>query len=77
MHFTVVESVIRGGNYYKKGDVVKIECITKKDLKTMAEDLKEHIAEQPEDIIFYDLDSFNLKAYNDDEQFFKKVAGWF
>lgn len=77
MHFTVVESVIRGGNYYEKGDVVKIECITKKDLKTMAEDLKEHIAEQPEDIIFYDLDSFNLKAYNDDEQFFKKVAGWF
>lgn len=77
MNFTVLENVIRNGNYFKKGDRIKIESIAKDDLKNMAEDLSENLSNRPDEIIFYDLDTFNLKTYNDDQQFFKKVAAWF
>lgn len=77
MNFTVLENVIRNGNYFKKDDRIKIESISKDDLKNMAEELRENLSGRPDEIIFYDLDTFNLKTYSDDQQFFKKVAAWF
>lgn len=77
MYFQVVKSVFRNGNYFKEGDQVKIEAITKADLKTMAEDLSDNLSKRPDEIILYDLDTFNLTICNDDQKFFKKMAGWF
>jgi len=75
--FQVVESVIRGGNYFKEGDQLKMESILKDDLKNMADDLRDNLANRPNEIIFYDLDDFNMTSYNSDQKIFKKVAAWF
>ncbi|MEO4006404.1 hypothetical protein [Flavobacterium sp. CAU 1735] len=77
MYFTVVESVIRGGNYFKEGDQLKMESISKDDLENMADDLRDNLANRPDEIIFYDLDDFNMTSYNSDQKIFKKVAAWF
>ncbi len=78
LYFTVVESVIRGGNYFKEGDQLKIESISKDYLENMADELRDNLANRPDEIIFYDLDDFNIAPYNNMEQnIFKKVAAWF
>lgn len=77
MYFTVVESVIRGGSYFKEGDQLKMETISKDDLENMADDLQDNVVNRPDEIIFYDLDDFNIAPYNKEQKFFKKVAAWF
>ncbi|WP_233621989.1 hypothetical protein [Flavobacterium agrisoli] len=61
--FEVNESNFRTGVFYRKGDVVKIEAITTRDLKEMADDLSDNLSDTPEEIIFYDLDEANFKNY--------------
>lgn len=73
--FKVIQSNYRKGVFYKKEDLVKIEAITANDLKEMAEDLEENLAQKPKEIIFYDLDQDNLKNY--EKNIFKQVSSCF
>ncbi|TEB40454.1 hypothetical protein D0809_30525, partial [Flavobacterium circumlabens] len=59
--FKVKHSNYKNGVFYEENDLLKIEAIAAEDLKQMAEELKEHTAQPPKEIIFYDLDEFNLK----------------
>ena len=63
------------GQYFKKEDQIKLENVSAKDLQEMISDLKEHLAEPPNEIIFYDLDASNINAYEKDE--FKKLVSSF
>lgn len=74
-YFTVKNSNYKKGTFYKQGDVLKIEAISKDDLLEMASDLKENTAQYPKEIIFYDLDEFNLKNY--EKNVFKQVLSCF
>lgn len=65
------------GYFFEKGDEVKIESVSANDLKEMGHDLKENLHNTPNEIIFYDLDAFNLKNYNDGKNFFQKICGLF
>jgi hypothetical protein len=73
--FTVTNSNFKGGVFYKKNDQLKIETISGNDLLEMANDLEENTTQNPKEIIFYDLDEFNLKNY--EEGLFKKIVDCF
>jgi hypothetical protein len=73
--FTVVNSNFKDGIYYKENDLLKPETITSNDLLEMANDLEENTIQNPKEIIFYDLDEFNIKNYEED--FFKKIIDCF
>lgn len=75
--FEVKENVIKIGRYFEKGDRIKIESITPDELEGMAEDLSGYLREKPQEVIFYDLDNFNLKHYPNEKQFFQKVSRYF
>ncbi|HEY9044753.1 MAG TPA: hypothetical protein VIN08_02610 [Ohtaekwangia sp.] len=72
--FEVRENVIKIGHYFQRGDRIKIESIQPDDLQQMADDLSEEMTQQPHEIIFYDLDYFNLKNYEKEKQFFQKIS---
>jgi hypothetical protein len=61
--FKVVESCFKGGYYFIKNDEVKVEQITPDDLKSMASQITKKTKQSVQQIIFYDLDSFNLNNY--------------
>lgn len=71
----VRQSNYKNGIYYKKNDFLKEETISKDDLMLMADDLEEYSKEKPEEIIFYDLDEFNIKKY--EKNIFEKVISRF
>jgi hypothetical protein len=73
--FTVTNSNFRDGTYYKKNDLLKIETITSTNLLEMATDLEENTVQNPKEIIFYDLDEFNIKNY--DTALFEKIIDCF
>jgi hypothetical protein len=73
--FTVKKSSFTGGIFYKENDQLKIETISRNDLLEMAADIEENTDQNPNEIIFYDLDEFNLKNY--DTTIFKKVTDCF
>jgi hypothetical protein len=73
--FTVANSNFTDGVYYKVNDLLKPETITSADLLEMANDLEENSVQNPKEIIFYDLDEFNIKNY--DTAFFKKIIDCF
>jgi hypothetical protein len=75
MWLKVKESNYKNGTFYKKGDVLKLEGITANDLLEMADDLEENTAALPAEIIFYDLDEFNIKNYEKD--LFKQIIARF
>jgi hypothetical protein len=62
----VKKSNYKEGTFYKKGDLLKFEGITQNDLREMADDLEANIPTMPAEIIFYDLDEFNIKNYEND-----------
>lgn len=72
--FDVTDNVIKLEHAFQKGDRVKIESVDREDLIEMADELTKHITTK--EVIFYDLDSFNLKRY-DGEQFYKKISSRF
>lgn len=63
------------GIFYKENDQIKIEKITEDDLLEMANDLEVNTTKNPKEIIFYDLDEFNFKNYEND--IFKKIINCF
>jgi hypothetical protein len=72
--FEVKDDIVKMGYYFEKGDRIKIESIRPDDLEEMIEDLSEAMIRQPEELIFYDLDNFNLKHYQHENQFFQKIS---
>ena len=73
--FQVIQDNYTFGTFYKSGDIIKFEIITPYELIEMSSDLYENAKEIPEEIIFYDLDEFNIKKYEND--IYKKVASRF
>ncbi|MEP6929814.1 MAG: hypothetical protein ABI850_07370 [Flavobacterium sp.] len=73
--FRVKHSNYKNGMFYEENDLLKIEAITAEDLKQMAEELQENTAQSPKEIIFYDLDEFNLKNY--EKNIFEQVISCF
>lgn len=74
-YFAVKHSNYKKGSYYKQNDILKVEAISKDDLLEMASDLEENTAQYPKEIIFYDLDEFNLINY--EKNIFKQVLSCF
>lgn len=62
--FKVVQSCFKGGYYFKQDDEVKVEQIMPGDLKSMAKQITAKTKQPISQIIFYDLDSFNLNNYD-------------
>lgn len=73
--FKVKKSNYKNGFFYEEGDRLKIEAISAEDLKIMGEELNKNLAETPKEIIFYDLDEFNLKNY--EKNIFEQVVSCF
>ncbi|RYJ39346.1 putative lipoprotein [Flavobacterium anhuiense] len=73
--FKAKHSNYKNGVFYEENDLLKIEEIKTEDLKEMAEDLQDNLVEKPNEIIFYDLDEFNLNNY--EKNIFKQVVSWF
>lgn len=73
--FKVKHSNYKNGIFYEENDLLKMETITAEDLKQMAEELEENVAQPPKEIIFYDLDEFNLKNY--EKNIFEQVVSCF
>lgn len=70
--YAVVNACFKGGYYFQKGDVVKIERISEKELKQMAGDIEVNPLYTVHRVIFYDLDENNTKQY--DQKVFKAIA---
>lgn len=73
--FRVKQSNYKNGVYYEENDLLKTETISSENLKEMAEDLSEYSAQTPKEIIFYDLDEFNLNNY--EKNIFEQVISCF
>jgi hypothetical protein len=71
----VNSSCFYNGYYFVKGDLIKYENVSESDLQIMCDDLKAYISRNKTQIIFYDLDSLNLKNYH--ENFYQEVANQF
>lgn len=75
--FKVKENTLKMGLYFKKDDIIKIENISRENLKEMMVQLHQNLKTAPKEIIYYDLDEINLKQYNNDQSFFKECNSWF
>ena len=73
--FKVKKSNYKNGVFYEENDLLKIEAISSEDLKEMAEELNDNLVQAPGEIIFYDLDEFNIKNY--EKNIFKQVISCF
>ncbi|WP_430615170.1 hypothetical protein [Flavobacterium sp. JP2137] len=75
--FEVTEDIIAYGTYLRAGDQIKMEAVTKADLQEMVSELRKQLQVVPREIIYYDLDSINLKTYSDEKEFYKKINSGF
>lgn len=73
--FKVKHANYKNGIFYEENDVLKIEAISSEDLIEMVENLNDNSSQKPNEIIFYDLDEFNLKNY--EKNIFKQVVSCF
>lgn len=73
--FKVRQSNYKNGVYYQEDDLLKTETISGEDLLEMAKDLKGSTTQVPKEIIFYDLDQFNLNNY--EKNIFEQVISCF
>lgn len=73
--FKVKQSNYKNGVFYEDNDLLKLEAISPEDLLEMADNLDENLAQKPKEIIFYDLDEFNLNNY--EKNIFKQVISCF
>ena len=73
--FQVIQDNYTSGTFYKAMDIVKLEIISPNELIEMSSDLYENAKDIPEEIIFYDLDEFNLNKYEND--IYKQVTSRF
>ncbi|KFF04852.1 hypothetical protein [Flavobacterium reichenbachii] len=75
LFFKVKHSNYKNGIFYEEKDLLKIEAVSADDLKQIAKELDENLARTPKEIIFYDLDEFNLKNY--EKNIFEQVISCF
>lgn len=75
--FEVTEDIIAFGVYFRAGDQVKLESVSKADLVEMVSDLRIQLKTVPKEIIYYDLDSINLKTHSNEKGFYKKINNGF
>lgn len=73
--FSIKTSTFVNGVFYKQNDILKLEIISHDNLLEMANNLKKNTIQNPKEIIFYDLDEFNLKNY--DTSLFKEIIDCF
>jgi hypothetical protein len=73
--YRTVTSCFKGGYYFLQNDEVKVEQITPDNLKTMANLCRNHFKQNFQQIIFYDLDSFNLDNY--EKEIYQQTARLF
>lgn len=71
--FQVKNACFKGGYYFKQGDEVKIEGVSKNALMEMCDDMVFNPKFPVTKVLFYDLDSVNISQY--EESIFKKIAG--
>lgn len=72
--YKVVEDVVFKGRYLAKNDEIKVEAVSAEQLKEMMQDIKKNSKHKPNEIILYDLNENNLKAYEKED--FKTVNHW-
>ena len=72
--YKVVKDVVFKGRYLAKDDEIKIEAVSANQLKEMMRDIKKNSKHKPNEIIFYDLNENNLKAYEKED--FKTISRW-
>ena len=72
--FKVIKDVVFKGRYLAKDDEIKMEAVSANQLKEMMHDIKQNSKHKPNEIIFYDLNENNLKAYEKED--FKTVSSW-
>lgn len=72
--FKVIADVVFKGRYLAKNDEIKIEATSAEQLEEMMHDIKKNSKHKPNEIIFYDLNENNLKAYEKED--FKTVSRW-
>lgn len=73
--FKVRQSNYKNGVFYEENDLLKIEAISSEDLIEMAKDLNGNSVQKPNEIIFYDLDEFNINNY--EKNIFEQVISCF
>ena len=74
-YLKVKKANYKTGTFYKVGDVLKIESISKNDLLEMAADLDLNLKQTPKEIIFYDLDELNINNY--EKNIFQNISSCF
>lgn len=72
--FKVIKDIVFKGRYLAKDDEIKMEAVSANQLKEMMHDIKQNSKHKPNEIIFYDLNENNLKAYEKED--FKTVSRW-
>ena len=70
--YLVVAPCFKGGYYFKQGDEVKIESISRSNLRQMVKEIAQNLKVHPQNLIFYDLDSVNIKQY--EVEIYQKLA---
>lgn len=75
--YEAVTNHIFWGTYFKKGDLLKYEHISEKDLETIFADLGSHLRSAPGEVILYDLDELNFTNQQYEKDIFKKMARHF
>lgn len=70
--YLTVKPCFKGGYYFKRNDEVKIEKVSSNDLREMVKDISRSMKGQPQNLIFYDLDSINIKQH--EVKIYQKLA---
>ena len=70
--FKVKNYCFKGGYYFSKDDIVKIESVSSQQLVEITDDITQYFDNKLNEVIFYDLDTINLNQY--DKGIFKKIA---
>jgi hypothetical protein len=70
-HYTANHPCFKNGYYFRNNDTVKVESTSADDLLDMVDDVNRHSNQKIRNLIFFDLDSQNLRQY--DKDLFKEV----
>jgi hypothetical protein len=77
LYFETKINTIKRGYLFQEGDRIKIESITSEDLVEMSSDLRQKIKQPPSEVIFFDLDKFNLKQFENANHVFQEISSDF
>jgi len=69
--YIVEDEYLYEGRLLQKGDIIKIEEVSEKELLQIANDLTKYLNQKPKEIILYDLNEKNIKSY--EKEIFKTI----